>query len=113
MSKEGCLDITNKITNSIYGRFLPQASKILLYENKLVGFCLANITSGGIANLPLIGIKAAISDVIKLNQSGIIELSELNASLDLNLPSALKMYQSAGFKESYRYYQAYLPKGWI
>ncbi len=125
LSLEGCLDITSKITDSIYGRFLPQASKILLYENKLVGFCLANVTGDGVANLPLIGIveehrgqklseplvKAAVCDVIKLQQGGIIELHELNASLDLNLISALKMYETAGFSESYRYYQAYLPKG--
>ncbi len=122
---EGCRDITYKITNSVYGRFLPQASKILLYENKLVGFCLANVTGDGIANLPLIGIlenhrgqklskslvKSSVLDVIKLHQGGIVELNELNASLDLNLQSAVKMYESAGFVQSYRYSQGYLPKG--
>lgn len=124
-SIEGCRDITHKITTSIYGRFLPQASKILLYENKLAGFCLANVTGDGIGNLPLIGIlpehrgqklskpliKASILDIVKLHQGGIIELNELNASLDLNLTSALKMYESAGFVQSYRYSQAYLPRG--
>ena len=124
-SIEGCRDITHKITTSIYGRFLPQASKILLYENKLVGFCLANVTGDGIANLPLIGIleehrgmglskpliKSAVLDVVKLHQGGIIELNELNASLDLSMPSAVKMYEDAGFIQSYRYPQAYLPQG--
>lgn len=124
-SIEGCRDITHKITTSIYGRFLPQASKILLYENRLVGFCLANVTGDGIANLPLIGIleehrgqklstpmvKAAVLDVVKLHQGGIIELNELNASVDLNLQSAVKMYESVGFIQSYRYSQAYLPRG--
>lgn len=122
---EGCQDITHKITTSIYGRFLPQASKILLYENKIAGFCLANVTGEGIGNLPLIGlleehrgeglsiplVKAAVLDIIKLNRGGIIELTELNASLDLNLQSAVKMYEAAGFKQSYQYAQAYLPKG--
>ncbi len=124
-SIDGCRDITHKITTSIYGRFLPQASKILLYENKLVGFCLVNITGDGIANLSLIGIlsehrgqklsksliKSSVLDVVKLHQGGIIELNELNASLDLNLQSAIKMYESAGFVQAYRYSQAYLPKG--
>ena len=124
-SIDGCRDITHKISTSIYGRFLPQASKILLYENKLVGFCLTNVTGDGIANLPLIGIlpehrgqklskalvKASVLDVVKLHQGGIIELNELNASLDLNLQSALKMYESTGFVQSYRYSQAFLPKG--
>lgn len=124
-SVDGCRDITHKITTSIYGRFLPQASKILLYENKLAGFCLANVTGDGIANLPLIGIlpehrgqklskslvKASVLDIIKLHQGRIVELNELNASLDLNLQSAVKMYESVGFVQSYRYSQAYLPKG--
>jgi len=121
----GCRDIAHKIVTSIYGRFLPQASKILLCENKLAGFCLANITGDGIANLPLIGIlpehrgqglstqlvQNSVLDIVKLHQSGIIELNELNASLDLNLQSAVKMYESVGFVQSYRYSQAYLPKG--
>ena len=125
MSVEGCRDITQKITSSIYGRFLPQASKILLYENKLVGFCLANVTGDGIANLPLIGIleehrgqklscvlvKNAVLDVVKLHQGGIIELNELNASVDLNLINAVKMYESVGFIQSYKYSQAFLPRG--
>ena len=124
-SIDGCRDITSKITTSVYGRFLAQASKILLYENKLVGFCLANVTGDGIANLPLIGIlkehrgtklakpliRAAVSDVIRLHQGGILELNELNASVDLNMPAAVKMYENAGFIQSYKYPQAYLPKG--
>ena len=124
-SIEGCRDITHKITTSIYGRFLPQVSKVLLYENRLVGFCLANVTGDGIANLPLIGIlkehrgqklskalvKASVSDIVKLHKGGIIALNELNASLDLNLLSAVRMYESAGFVQSYKYSQAYLPRG--
>ncbi len=122
---EGCRDIAHKITSSIYGRFLPQASKVLLYENKLVGFCLANVTADSIANLPLIGIlkehqgqklsknlvKSAVLDIIKLDQGGIIDITELNATLDLSSISALKMYESVGFIQSYRYSQSYLPKG--
>lgn len=125
LSIDGCRDITYKITTSIYGRFLPQASKILLYENKLVGFCLANVTGGGIANLPLIGIidehkgkklsapliKNAVMDIVKLHQGSIVELNELNASLDLNLANAVIMYEKAGFIQSYKYSQSYLPKG--
>ena len=63
--------------------------KVLLYENRLVGFCLANVTGDGIANLPLIGIlkehrgqklskalvKASVSDIVKLHKGGIIALN--------------------------------------
>lgn len=124
-SLEGCKDIADKITTSVYGRFLPQASKILLYENQIVGFCLANITGDKIGNLPLIGIiekhrgqnlseamvKATIADIIKLQQSNIVELNELNASLDLSLANAVNMYKAVGFIQSYSYAQAYLPRG--
>ena len=124
-SIEGCRDITSKITTSIYGRFLPQASKVLLYENKLVGFCLINIIGDGIANLSLIAIapehrgqklskplvRAAVMDIIDLYQGGIIELNELNATLDLNMQSALSMYEGVGFNQAYKYSQSYLPKG--
>ena len=121
-SVEGCRDITHKITTSIYGRFLPQASKILFFENKLVGFCLVNMTKDGIVNLPLIGlleehrgqklselmVKSAIFDVMELDQGNIIEINELNATVDLNMLNALRMYESVGFIQSYRYAQAYL-----
>lgn len=121
---EGSKDITEKITNSIYGKFIPQTSKILLFENKLAGFCLANITDNTIANIPLVGImpefrgqglskillKMVLEDIIKSVKSGFLRLSELNASVDLSNSSAYKMYKSLGFKEAYSYPQAYLPK---
>ena len=55
-------------------------------------------------------IKSAVIDVIKLYQGGIIELNELNATLDLNMQSALSMYEGVGFSQAYKYLQAYLPK---
>jgi len=124
LSIEGSRDVTDKIVNSIYGRFIPQASKVLLHENKLVGFCLANITAGSIGNIPLVGIvpdhrglglsrillKSVMEDLIKSGKIGFIRLSEVNASVDANNTSAYKMYKEVGFEESYVYPQAYLPK---
>ncbi len=123
-SIEGCKDITEKITKSIYGRFLSHSSKILLHENKLIGFCLSNVTGDSIGNIPLVGIlkehrgmglsklllKSVVGDVVKLNQSGLVNLTELNASVDLDNSHAVKMYEDAGFTRSYSYPQAYLPK---
>lgn len=123
-SIEGARDITDKIVNSIYGRFIPQASKVLLHENRLVGFCLANITAGSIGNIPLVGIvpehrglglsrvmlKSVMEDLIKSSKIGFIKLSEVNASVDAANESARKMYQDIGFDELYTYPQAYLPK---
>lgn len=123
-SIEGARDIVEKITKSVYGRFLSHSSKILLHENKLIGFCLSNVTGESIGNIPLVGIlkehrgmglsklllKSVVGDVVKLNQSGLVTLTELNASVDLDNSHALKMYEDAGFIRSYSYPQAYLPK---
>ncbi|HIS74981.1 TPA: GNAT family N-acetyltransferase [Candidatus Galligastranaerophilus intestinavium] len=123
-SIEGCRDIVDKITKSVYGRFLSHSSKVLLHENRLIGFCLSNVTGEHIGNIPLVGIlkehrgmglsklllKSVVSDVIKLNQSGLVNLSEINASVDLDNLNAVKMYEDSGFIRSYNYPQAYLPR---
>ena len=123
-SIEGCRDIVEKITKSVYGRFLSHSSKVLLHENKLIGFCLSNVTGDSIGNIPLVGIlkehrgmglsklllKSVVGDVVKLNQTGLVTLSEINASVDLDNSHAVKMYEDAVFTRSYSYPQAYLPK---
>lgn len=121
---EGIKDILEKITNSIYGKFLPQASRVLLAESKVAGFAFANITGDYIGNIPLVGIvpehrglnlsevmlKSVVEEIVKLNKSGFVRLQELNASVDRENEAAYKMYKQIGFKESYTYPQGYLPK---
>ncbi|MBE7706058.1 MAG: GNAT family N-acetyltransferase [Cyanobacteria bacterium SIG30] len=121
---DGCLDIAQKITTSFYGKFIEDASKILLHENKLVGFCLSNITEGKIGNIPLVGIipefqkngmsstllKSTLDEIIRKNQNGLLNLSEVNASVDLANIRACRMYRAVGFEEDYTYPQAYLEK---
>lgn len=120
---EGIKDILEKITNSIYGKFLPQASRVLLAESKVAGFVFANITGDYIGNIPLVGIvpehrglnlsevmlKSVVEEIVKLNKSGFVRLQELNASVDAANEPAYKMYKQIGFKESYTYPQGYLP----
>lgn len=121
---EGSRDVAEKITNSFYGKFISSASKVLLFENKLAGFCLANITADTIGNIPLVGIlpeyrgqglskvmlKMVLEDIIKSVKSGFLKLSEVNASVDLDNESAVKMYKGLGFKESHSYPQGYFEK---
>lgn len=123
-SLEGSVDILNKITQEIYGQFLPQASKILLFENKPVGICLVNVTAGAIGNIPLVGIlenhrskgmskimlKTAMEDVLRANKIGFVRLNEVNASVEIDNTPAVKMYKDCGFKEVYTYPQAYAYK---
>ena len=44
-SLKGCEDIVNKIVKNIYGKFLPEITKVLLYKNKPVGIIFANMTN--------------------------------------------------------------------
>ncbi len=120
----GCIDIAKKLTDSIYGEFLPRASKLLIYEDKVVGFSLANITAGTIANIPLVGIipdfrgqklseimlGATLREIAYMIKAGELNLTELNVTVDLANLSAYSMYKSLGFNEIYMYPQAYMPK---
>lgn len=123
-TKEGAHDVAKKIVNSIYGKFIAQASKILLFENRVVGFALANITAGTIGNIPLVGIvpefrgqgiskfllHSLMEDLANAIKQGFAQLSEVNVSVDLANQSAVKMYEHIGFTHLYSYPQGYLPK---
>lgn len=119
---EGVTDIINKVTEGIYGEFLPEACSVLLYEDKPCGFVFANITGGKIANLPLVAIEKnhrgkgfsslllnrTIKTMVDWTKLGQRELSEINVTTETNNYKALKMYRKAGFREDYCYPQAYL-----
>jgi len=120
-SLDGSIDILSKITEEVYGQFLPQASKILLFENRPVGICLMNVTAGTIGNIPLVGIvenhrskgmskimlKTAMEDILRANKIGFVRLNEVNASVEIDNTPAVKMYKDCGFKEVYTYPQAF------
>lgn len=119
-TKEGSTDILNKIVTSVYGRFLPDCTSVLLYENKPVGLCFTNITAGKIANIPLVGMfkehcskglgeALLYSSMTKLFSIYGNTLAEVNASTETDNYPALKMYRRLGFKEDYYYPQAYRP----
>lgn len=119
-SKEGCTDILNKILTSVYGKFLPDCTSVLLYNKQPVGICFANITAGRIANIPLIGMgkehcsKGLGLSLLHTSMKKLLSrcgnsLSEVNASTETDNYPALKMYRRLGFKEDYYYPQAYRP----
>ncbi|MCD7739976.1 MAG: GNAT family N-acetyltransferase [Candidatus Gastranaerophilales bacterium] len=123
-TQKGCSDILEKITNSIYGKFLPEITKVLLYKKTPVGFCFVNLTNNKIANIPIAAIlkkhrnngygkmllKKAVDDLLNSAISEGRELRELNASCDSDNFAAVRMYDSVGFIEEYRYPLAYHPK---
>lgn len=121
---KGCRDILEKITENVYGQFLPGITKVLLYKKHPVGICFANLTNDSIANIPIAAIlkkhrnygfgkillKQLVDNLLVSAISGGWNLKELNVSCDSDNFPAVKMYNSVGFIEEYSYPQAYRPK---
>lgn len=122
-SISGTKDIIEKITSGTYGEFLAAETKVLLYKDKPVGFCFANLTSSKIGNIPLVAVekkhrgrgfskillKNCVENVVSSAMNQGWSLLEVNASVDTDNYQAIKMYRSVGFKEDYTYPQAYRP----
>ena len=121
-SIEGTTDIINKVVEDIYGEFLPEATSVLLYNDKPCGFAFANITGGKIANVPLVAIEKnhrgkglsevllnrTVKTIVDWTKLGKRSFSEVNVTTETNNYKALKMYRKIGFREDYCYPQAYL-----
>lgn len=121
---KGCKDIVEKITDNIYGQFLPSITKVLLYKKRPVGFCFANMTNDKIANVPIVAIlkkhrnygfgkillKQLVDNLLTSAITGGWMLKELNASCDSDNVAAVNMYSAIGFTEQYTYPQAYYSK---
>ena len=121
---KGCRDIVEKITENVYGQFLPVITKVLVYKKHPVGFCFANLTNDKIANVPIVAIlkkhrnygfgktllKQLVDNLLNSAITSGWSLKELNASCDSDNMAAVSMYTSIGFKEQYTYPQAYHQK---
>ena len=87
-----------------------------------VGYALANITGGKIANIPLVAIdkthrgkgfsehllNRTIKMIVDWTKLGKRIFSEVNVTTETNNYKALKLYRRIGFREDYCYPQAYL-----
>ncbi len=117
----GTRDILNKIIDSEYGIFLPNQCSILLDNEKVVGICLANLTTYEIANIPQVAIlpqyrgnkygnllvKNTLSKIAKAYIYRVLNLKELNVTSIANHHCALNMYIENGFELAYNYKQLY------
>ncbi len=122
-SKDGCRDIITKIVKNVYAEFLPEATSVLLYKSRPVGFSFMNITNGKIVNIPLVGIKQehqgkGLSTIMLKHSMDIIldkakanQITEVNTTTETNNLQALRLYKNLGFLEDYSYPQSYLPIG--
>ena len=121
-SIEGTRDIINKITENIYGEFLPEVTSVLLYKDAPVGFAFSNVTGGMIANIPLVAIEKehrgkgfsehllnrSIKTIVDWTKLSKRIFNEVNVTTETNNYKALKLYRRIGFREDYCYPQAYL-----
>ena len=119
---EGTTDIINKVVEHVYGEFLPEATSVLLYNDRPCGFAFANVTGGKIANIPLVAIEKhhrghrfsemllsrTIKTLVDWTRIGKRDFAEVNVTTETNNYKALKMYRKIGFREDYCYPQAYL-----
>ena len=119
---EGTTDIINKVVENVYGEFLPEATSVLLYNDKPCGFAFSNVTGGRIANIPLVAIEKqhrghrfsemllsrTIKTLVDWTRIGKRDFAEVNVTTETNNYKALKMYRKIGFREDYCYPQAYL-----
>jgi ribosomal protein S18 acetylase RimI-like enzyme len=122
LTLEGSKDVVNKITSEIFGTFLPDATSLLIHDDKVVGVCFVNMTNAIIANVPLIGVKHeyagkgfgkillknSVDKVIKMIINAKIMANEINATVETENYAALRMYRKIGFREDYTYAHAYL-----
>ncbi len=122
-SLDGTYDILNKIVTNVYADFIPVGSSVLMYKNKPVGFCFANVTGGSIVNIPIFAIAKehqskglskyllaeTLHKIIALSDENELPITEINTNTETNNFQALKMYRNLGFKEDYSYPQSYLP----
>lgn len=117
----GTRDILNKIIDSEYGIFLPNQCSILLDNEKVIGVCLANLTTYEIANIPQVAIlpqyrgnkygtmlvKNTLSKIAKAHIHRVLNLKELNVTSIANHNCALDMYIENGFELACTYNQLY------
>ena len=118
-SMSGCRDIITKVVKDVYAKFLPEATSVLLYQGRPVGFSFMNMT-GSIVNIPLVGIKQehqgkGLATIMlkhsmdEIFKSDNIKISEINTTTETNNLQALRLYKNLGFLEDYNYPQAYMP----
>ena len=118
---KGVEDIVSKITNSTYGEFLPQYTKLAFKDNILASVCFVNVTGNSLVNIPLVAVEKpyrhqklgekitslAVREVFKDILDGKTEFKEINVTTDTFNTAAMRMYKYCGFEEDYQYIQSY------
>jgi ribosomal protein S18 acetylase RimI-like enzyme len=120
----GAKSVVALVTGGIMGTHLPNCTAVLLKNDKPVGFCFIIQPDKTTGNIPLIGVhpdekkqgfgkhllQFAISNCIQEMLAGHINILGVNATMNTDNISAIKMYRRMGFKEEYNYPHVYLTR---
>jgi len=121
LTEEGTSDVIGKVTNGMFGFFMPEETRVIVKGDTVEGVCFVNMATAAKANIPLISVrknirnkglgklllKEAVIAVIKALSEQKIGVSQLNAAVETDNYPALKMYRKLGFREDYTYPHAY------
>jgi ribosomal protein S18 acetylase RimI-like enzyme len=120
----GAKTIVSLITGGMMGTHLPDCTAVVLKNDVPVGFCFIVQTGATTGNIPLIGVHPdekkrglgkrllhfALSNCIRHMVDGKINMLRVNATMNTDNISAIKMYRRLGFKEEYNYPHVYLTR---
>lgn len=123
-SIDGCSDIVEKILKSIYGIFLPNVTQVLIKEdnNEVCGICFLNLSTGSVANIPLMALKkdlrgqglglillkSVLKELFMNIKSKLLFLNEVNVTANTDNFAAMNTYKKAGFKIYTEYPHIYI-----
>lgn len=117
----GVKDILKKIIKEVYGDFLPNCTKLIHKDGRVVGICFVNVTGEGIVNIPLVAVdkpyrnqklgekmvSLALKEILDLKINDEFPFKEINVTTDTYTPASIKMYKQCGFFIDYEYEQSY------
>ena len=116
------MQVLECIIKGFYGEFLNNATTVLKYNDKPVGFCFVNLTSTETANVPLLvlsqehkkkGLGALmLKNSVKILNNAIINndyvVNVINTTCDTSNFPAMNTYRKIGFKEKTYYTHAFM-----
>ena len=120
-SFRGVKDILKKIIKSVYGEFLPQYTKMIQKDGRIIGICFVNVTGEGVVNIPLVAVEKPYRNqklgekMVSLATQNVLEAKineethyrEINVTTDTFNPASVRMYEHCGFIKDYEYQQCY------
>ncbi|MBY0449024.1 MAG: GNAT family N-acetyltransferase [Cyanobacteria bacterium] len=121
-TESGCRQVVSMMTSHQMGKFYPEATSLLLKNDRVVGFCFCVETNAVQGNIPLIGIlpeekgnryghhllKRTVHRSLEDFMAEKNSLMSITATTDTENFPALHMYRHLGFDEGNHYPHVYL-----